>query len=452
MFFTVVKANMLDLMSIKSKGAPPMAHIEKYKAQSVGHMLAHYRRDRSSMERDNIDPSRTDRNYCVGVFEVDGEQKAGRAKWKDGSPNWETVKYRIDRVNEQAKVSGQRATRKDAVVLADVVVTLPENIRKGDEDKFFKQTYFFLNQKFGTENMLGGFVHRDEMRTRTVKDERTGEVSVVQTGERVRDHMHVPFTPILDGRFNYKKMCPRSFYQTLHKELADHLEHELGYRPEIELNENKRAERALSQVDKGDIDAAREAIVEPAQAQAGEVLAAAKAQAAQIVAEAERKAAEAVERAQDELDGIEDAKEQAQADLEAAEADRDKAIAACDEQMDRLECLRRTCEECEPLVVELESAAAKVSDLGNAGRSKFCERINALASQVWGAFRALDSGRDRVGKAMAGLSWKLKQWHPPEKSYMERLRDELGERQAAERAMNRARGIPQPRRAKGIDR
>ena len=31
-----------------------MAHIAKYKAQSVGHMLAHYRRDRSSLERDNI--------------------------------------------------------------------------------------------------------------------------------------------------------------------------------------------------------------------------------------------------------------------------------------------------------------------------------------------------------------------------------------------------------------
>lgn len=29
-----------------------MAHIAKYKAPSVGHMLAHYRRDRSSLERD----------------------------------------------------------------------------------------------------------------------------------------------------------------------------------------------------------------------------------------------------------------------------------------------------------------------------------------------------------------------------------------------------------------
>lgn len=33
-----------------------MAHIAKYKATSVGHMLAHYRRDESSLGRDNIDP------------------------------------------------------------------------------------------------------------------------------------------------------------------------------------------------------------------------------------------------------------------------------------------------------------------------------------------------------------------------------------------------------------
>ena len=33
-----------------------MAHIAKYKAASCGHMLAHYRRDASSLGRENIDP------------------------------------------------------------------------------------------------------------------------------------------------------------------------------------------------------------------------------------------------------------------------------------------------------------------------------------------------------------------------------------------------------------
>ena len=67
-------------------------------------------------------------------------------------------------VNEAAKAAGKRAVRKDAVVMADVVVTLPENVRKGDEFKFFGFTYWFLIRKLGKENMMGGFVHRDEVR------------------------------------------------------------------------------------------------------------------------------------------------------------------------------------------------------------------------------------------------------------------------------------------------
>ena len=71
----------------------------------------------------------------------------------------------------------------------------------------------------------------------------------------MRDHMHVPFTPILDGRFNFKKMCPRTFYQSLHKDLGDYLEQHLGYRPEIELGDETRALRVYTDksadIDKG---------------------------------------------------------------------------------------------------------------------------------------------------------------------------------------------------------
>lgn len=189
-----------------------MAHIAKYKAASCGHMLAHYRRDASSLGRENIDPTRTKGNYTLGLDDRDGKVCAMNGI----EPNWATVEGRIEGVNEAAKAAGKRAVRKDAVVMADVVVTLPENVRKGDEFKFFGFTYWFLIRKLGKENMMGGFVHRDEVR----KD-----------GSPVRDHMHVPFTPILDGRFNFKKMCPRTFYQSLHKDLGDYLEQHLGYSP-----------------------------------------------------------------------------------------------------------------------------------------------------------------------------------------------------------------------------
>lgn len=42
-----------------------MAHIAKYKAASCGHMLAHYRRDAASLERDNVEPSLTHLNRTL---------------------------------------------------------------------------------------------------------------------------------------------------------------------------------------------------------------------------------------------------------------------------------------------------------------------------------------------------------------------------------------------------
>ena len=243
-----------------------MAHIAKYKATSVGHMLAHYRRDASSMERDNIDPKRVENDMVVGHYtNKDGRLVVGRVVPREGEPNWGTVERRIERVNEAQKAAGKRATRKDAVVMADVVVTLPDNVRKGDEDRFFRLTYWYLSNKFGIDNMMGGFVHKDE---------------VLKDGTPARDHMHVPFTPILDGRFNYKKMCPRMFYQNMHRELGDYLEKRLGYRPEVELDEETRAQRVYT--DKSvDIDKVRgavdRAVVQPAEDEAARIVAAAKA-------------------------------------------------------------------------------------------------------------------------------------------------------------------------------
>lgn len=90
-----------------------MAHIAKYKAASCGHMLAHYRRDASSLGRENIDPTRTKGNYTLGLDDRDGKVGA-----MDGiEPNWATVEGRIEGVNEAAKAAGKRAVRKDAVVM-----------------------------------------------------------------------------------------------------------------------------------------------------------------------------------------------------------------------------------------------------------------------------------------------------------------------------------------------
>ena len=329
-----------------------MAHIAKYKATSVGHMLAHYRRDASSLGRENIDPTRTKDNYTLGLDDRDGKVGA-----MDGiEPNWATVEGRIEGVNKAAKAAGKRAVRKDAVVMADVVVTLPENVRKGDEGKFFGYAYWFLILKLGKENMMGGFVHRDEVR----KD-----------GSPVRDHMHVPFTPIVDGRFNYKKMCPRAFYQSLHKELGDYLEKQMGYRPEVELGDETRAMRVYA--DKSaDIDKVRSAVERG------------------IVEPAERQAAQAVEEAAQRV--------------EEARAELDELRGAVSAEQARLESLRQGARAIERDVAELEPIAAEIGRWEAADRAGKRAILDSIAARCAGAARAARAAIEELGDRIRALT------------------------------------------------
>lgn len=351
-----------------------MAHIQKYKATSVGHMLAHYRRDASSLERDNIDPKRVKNDMVVGHYtNKDGRLVVGRVVPREGEPNWGTVERRIERVNEAQKAVGKRATRKDAVVMADVVVTLPDNVRKGDEDRFFRLTYWYLSNKFGIDNMMGGFVHKDE---------------VLKDGTPARDHMHVPFTPILDGRFNYKKMCPRMFYQNMHRELGDYLEKRLGYRPEVELGEETRAQRVYT--DKSvDIDRVRgavdRAVVRPAEDEAARIVAAAEEEAAALLKEAETRRDELVAQVADGERRLLDVRMQV------------------DEETDRLECLRQGARAIERDVAELEPIAADVRRFEGAGRAERGAILDSIAARCAGAARAARAAIEELGDRIWAL-------------------------------------------------
>lgn len=402
-----------------------MAHIAKYKATSVGHMLAHYRRDASSLERDNIDPSRVKNDLVVGHYtNKDGKLVVGRVVPREGEPNWGTVERRIERVNEAQKAAGKRATRKDAVVMADVVVTLPDNVRKGDEDRFFRLTYWYLSKKFGIDNMMGGYVHKDE---------------VLKDGTPARDHMHVPFTPILDGRFNYKQMCPRSFYQSMHKELGDYLEGRMGYRPAIELDEETRAQRVYT--DKAvDIDKVRgavdRAVVQPAEDEAARIVAAAKEEAAALLNEAEARKAELVAQIADK-----------EGDLAELDNQLDDVKLDIEVEQDRLECLRQRADGVARDIEELRPIAAEVRGWEAAGKAErgaildnIVVKCDGLASRiragVAGIKLKVEKLRSRISRP---LEYLMRKEQPMRQSFDDMLRDA---RRAAD-AWNRDHAAPQ---------
>lgn len=402
-----------------------MAHIAKYKAASCGHMLAHYRRDESSLGRDNIDPKRVKNDMVVAHYtNKDGKLVVGRVVPREGEPNWGTVERRIERVNEAQKAAGKRATRKDAVVMADVVVTLPDNVRKGDEDRFFRLTYWYLSNKFGIDNMMGGYVHKDE---------------VLKDGTPARDHMHVPFTPILDGRFNYKKMCPRSFYQSMHKELGDYLEGRMGYRPAIELDEETRAQRVYT--DKSvDIDKVRgavdRAVVQPAEDEAARIVAAAREEAAALLNDAEARKAELVTEIADK-----------EGDLAELDSQLEDVKLDIEDEQDRLECLRQRADRVARDVAELRPIAADVRGWEAAGKAergaildRICAKCDGLASRI----RADVAGiRLKVEELRSRISRPLEYLMRREQPRQQSLNDVLRDAQRAADAWNRDHAAPQ---------
>ena len=395
-----------------------MAHIAKYKATSVGHMLAHYRRDASSLERDNIDPKRTKDNMVVAHYtNKDGQLVVGRVVPREGEPNWGTVERRIERVNEAQKAAGKRATRKDAVVMADVVVTLPDNVRKGDEDRFFRLTYWYLSKKFGIDNMMGGHVHKDE---------------VLKDGTPARDHMHVPFTPILDGRFNYKKMCPRMFYQNMHRELGDYLEKRLGYRPEVELADETRAQRVYT--DKSvDIDKVRgavdRAVVRPAEDEAARIVAAAKEEAAALLSDAELRKAELV------------------TEIAEREGELEDVMVDIEDATDRLECLRQRANGVARDVEELRPVAAEVRRWEDAGKAERGSILDSIAARCAGAARAIGRAVEELGDRI----WAL--MRPRKVQRTERgLDDVMREATEVAKALSRNHAVPANSRSRGQSR
>ena len=395
-----------------------MAHIAKYKASAVGKLCAHYNRwqgiDNQNVSRENIDKSRTHLNYTLGVYEKDGKRFIGKVR---GTASWATVKGRIDAVNARAKADGKRATRKDAVVMADMVVTLPPNVPPEDAYKFFWNSYQYIADRVGRGNLMGGYVHMDE----------------------TTPHMHVPFTPILDGRFNYKKMCDRKFYQTFHKGLGDRLEQKMGYRPEVELSEETRAQRVYTSRTK-DIDKVRgavdRAVVQPAEDEAARIVAAAREEAAALLNDAEARKAELVTEIADK-----------EGDLAELDSQLEDVKLDIEDEQDRLECLRQRADGVARDIGELRPIAAEVRGWEAAGKAERGAILDRIAAQCDGLASRIRAGvagiRLKVEELRSRISRPLEYLMRRKQPRQQSLNDVLRDAQRAADAWKRDHAAPQ---------
>lgn len=200
-----------------------MANMQKYTRNALGHMLKHYARAKDQdgeyvkFGNQNIDQYLTQYNYTF-------------TSRKDDLDNYEFIKKRTEEL--------KALKRKDVNVMATWVVTIPQqylNKAKQDPDeflrdtedtysyKFFKETYKFLENKYGKDNVVGGFIHVDE----------------------TTPHMHFAFIPTV--RDNKKQRLKVSAKECLNKKALQ------KFHPELNAYLNKALKKELKELGLEDI-------------------------------------------------------------------------------------------------------------------------------------------------------------------------------------------------------
>lgn len=166
-------------------------HVEKYTKAALGHILKHYSREQSNPDcRDNINPNLTKYNYNL-------------APGREVS-DYQFIQQRLGEV--------KHLNRADVNIIADWVITLPKDF-SGDEEKFFQIVYRGMCSRYGEENVVSAWVHRDE--------------------PQAQHHMHYCFTPVQHTvdknghkieKLNAKAVLNRQELKEIHPYMEQYLE------------------------------------------------------------------------------------------------------------------------------------------------------------------------------------------------------------------------------------
>lgn len=174
-----------------------MAHLEKFAKNNLGILLRHY--DRSvglNNGNENIDHSKSKLNYNLA---------------KDDQPlkQLDFIHKRLSQVKVQ--------NRKDVNVMCSWVVTIPKPFYKNMYDEnvqtFFQETYNFLSERYGRNNVISAYVHLDE----------------------ITPHMHFAFIPVTEDKrkggykVSAKEVITRIDLRSFHKDLSNRMIDVFGY-------------------------------------------------------------------------------------------------------------------------------------------------------------------------------------------------------------------------------
>ena len=195
-----------------------MAHAEKYHIGAIGHLCKHFERakdengDYIKFKNEKIDLSKTDGNYNLATFQT--------------MPQQAFIRKRLSEV----KV----LKRADVKVMCSWIVTLPK-ILGNEERRFFEETFKFLSDRYGRENVISAYVHRDE----------------------TQPHLHFAFVPVATDKkkniqkVSAKEVLTRAELQKFHGDLDAYLESVLGHSTGVQNAATRNGNKSIDELKRG---------------------------------------------------------------------------------------------------------------------------------------------------------------------------------------------------------
>lgn len=192
-----------------------MANYAKYTRGAMGHMLKHYERAKDAdgqylkFGNQDIDTKRTGQNYNL-------------------APSHNQLDFIHERLSEVYCMN-----RKDVNVMCSWVVTAPEDLKPEQEKQFFREAYSFLEGKYGRENVVSAYVHKDEK----------------------TPHMHFCFMPVVADPKRGQKVSAyecvkKRDLEQFHEELQRHLE-EKGISCSVINEATREGNKAIKELKQG---------------------------------------------------------------------------------------------------------------------------------------------------------------------------------------------------------
>ena len=206
-----------------------MASIQKYTMPRVSQLLRHNNRtmgDGVTHNNEGIDDSRTCENYHL--------KKGGI----------EEAKQRLQEVFFYKK--------ENLIALAEVIVTLPSDVKPEDEKKFFQAVLEFYCQDFGERNIINAVVHKDEVTPHIHIDfipvtSQKKEYHGKRYGEKIRQAFEdwKATHPENLERLNAFEVITKEYLKKMHPRLSVFVEEQLGYPTAIQNGATENGNKSI---------------------------------------------------------------------------------------------------------------------------------------------------------------------------------------------------------------